>query len=42
MSNSNQQKGISEIAAKDYLDTHGSGEPSADNVDISGNEWKNS
>ena len=31
----NTQKSASDIAAKDVIDTHGSGEPSADNVDVS-------
>ena len=36
MSNDNQSKGASDISAKELLNTHGSGEPSADNVDVSG------
>ena len=29
--------GASEVSAKEQLDTHGSGEPSADNVNVSSN-----
>ena len=36
MANDNQSKGVSDISAKELLNTHGSGEPSADNVDVSG------
>ena len=36
MANDNQSKSASDISAKELLNTHGSGEPSADNVDVSG------
>ena len=36
MSNDNQSKGVSDISAKEEINTHGSGEPSADNVNVSG------
>ena len=36
MSNDNQSQGVSDLSAKEQLNTHGSGEPSADNVDVSG------
>ena len=35
MTNENQSQGASDISAKELLNTHGSGEPSADNVDVS-------
>ena len=36
MSNENEYKNASDISAKDLQNTHGSGEPSADNVEVSG------
>jgi len=36
MANDNQSKSASDISAKELLNTHGSGEPSADNVEVSG------
>ena len=34
MTKENQYKNASDISAKELLNTHGSGEPSADNVDV--------
>ena len=36
MADDNQSKSASDISAKELLNTHGSGEPSADNVEVSG------
>ena len=36
MANDNQYKNASDISAKELQNTHGSGEPSADNVNVSG------
>ena len=36
MANDNQSKSVSDISAKEEINTHGSGEPSADNVEVSG------
>ena len=36
MANDNQSKSASDLSAKEQLNTHGSGEPSADNVNVSG------
>lgn len=39
-SESNQYQGTSDVSAKEILNTHGSGEPAADNVDVSADDWK--